>query len=230
MRGRYAIATKNGNLRASKKKGPLSIYVLDTSALTDPRLKGILNADDLDSTIKKISTLIAELRFQLDLLFYTTPSMAGEMRRYLLSNGVSFETLGDLFSWIIVKSPDMLTTKIPALIMSDYVQSIRLRSFRALRLMEDLLKRALKTDKNAATDEAYAELVHEAREKFREIMRKGIVDSPEDFDVLVLAYELKGSLVTNDDGIKKMAERMGIIAIDPISFLEGLRRLKTMLS
>ncbi|MEM0061405.1 MAG: RNA ligase partner protein, partial [Fervidicoccaceae archaeon] len=173
---------------------------MDTSAFSDPRLKNLLESSDLDSTMKAISALIAELRFKLDLLFYTTPSMANEMRKYLLSNGVSINTVNDLFAWIIVKAPDMLTTKIPAVIMNEYISSIRLRTFRGLRLLEDLIKRAIasnldKLDKN----KVYAELIHEAREKYREIMRKGIVDSPEDFDVIILAYELKGTLVTNDE-------------------------------
>ncbi|MEM0179089.1 MAG: RNA ligase partner protein [Fervidicoccaceae archaeon] len=204
---------------------------MDTSAFSDPRLKNLLESSDLDSTMKAISALIAELRFKLDLLFYTTPSMANEMRKYLLSNGVSINTVNDLFAWIIVKAPDMLTTKIPAVIMNEYISSIRLRTFRGLRLLEDLIKRAIasnldKLDKN----KVYAELIHEAREKYREIMRKGIVDSPEDFDVIILAYELKGTLVTNDEGIKRLAEKMGIIVIDPITFIEGLKKLKIMLS
>lgn len=204
--------------------------MLDTSALTDPRLRSSLVVENLDSAIKTISALVAELRFRLDIQFYTTPSMAGEMRKYFLSNGVSLETLNDFFSWIIVKAPDMLSTKIPAILMSEYISSIRLRTYRGLRLLEEMIKKAIKESEKKGRSEAYAELIHEAREKFRDIMRKGIIDSPEDFDIIILAYELKGTIVTNDEGIRRLSEKMGIIAIDPITFLEGLKRLKLMLS
>jgi RNA ligase partner protein len=190
----------------------------------------LLGTDSLDSTLKSISALIAELRFRLDIQFYTTPSMAGEMRKYFLANGVSLETLNDFFSWIIVKAPDMLSTKIPAIIMSEYITSIRLRSYRGLRLLEDIIRKSIREMGTKERNEVYTQLIHEAREKFREIMRKGIVDSPEDFDVVVLAYELKGTIVTNDEGIKKLSEKMGIIVIDPMTFIEGLKRLKLMIS
>ncbi len=190
----------------------------------------MLGTDSLDSTLKSISALIAELRFRLDIQFYTTPSMAGEMRKYFLANGVSLETLNDFFSWIIVKAPDMLSTKIPAIIMSEYITSIRLRSYRGLRLLEDIIRKSIREMGTKERNEVYTQLIHEAREKFREIMRKGIVDSPEDFDVVVLAYELKGTIVTNDEGIKKLSEKMGIIVIDPMTFIEGLKRLKLMIS
>lgn len=204
--------------------------MVDTSAFTDPRLKAFFGSESLEATIKGISSLFAELRFRLDLQFYTTPSMAGEMRKYLFSNGVSLESLNDLFSWIIVKAPDMLATKIPAIIMSEYISSVRVRTYRGLRLIEDLVKKALRAGASGGRgEEAQAQLIHEAREKFREIMRKGIVDSPEDFDAVILAYELKGTLVTNDEGIRRMAEKMGVIAVDPPSFFEGLKRLKLML-
>ncbi|HEU97340.1 MAG TPA: RNA ligase partner protein [Fervidicoccus fontis] len=190
----------------------------------------MLGTDSLDSTLKSISALIAELRFRLDIQFYTTPSMAGEMRKYFLANGVSLETLNDFFSWIMVKAPDMLSTKIPAIIMSEYITSIRLRSYRGLRLLEDIIRKSIREMGTKERNEVYTQLIHEAREKFREIMRKGIVDSPEDFDVVVLAYELKGTIVTNDEGIKKLSEKMGIIVIDPMTFIEGLKRLKLMIS
>lgn len=190
----------------------------------------MLGTDSLDSTLKSISALIAELRFRLDIQFYTTPSMAGEMRKYFLANGVSLETLNDFFSWIMVKAPDMLSTKIPAIIMSEYITSIRLRSYRGLRLLEDIIRKSIREMGTKERNEVYTQLIHEAREKFREIMRKGIVDSPEDFDVVVLTYELKGTIVTNDEGIKKLSEKMGIIVIDPMTFIEGLKRLKLMIS
>lgn len=217
---------KEKNSSKFKGRAFFHVFVLDTSSLTDPRLRELFKVDSLDAVIENISSLFAEFRFKIDMLFFVTPSIANEMRRYLLSNGVTQEHVNNLFTWLIVKSPDKLSTKIPAVVLSEYIESIRIRTFRGLRLAEDILKKAVASSCKMNKEDLLAELIREIREKYREIMRKGIVDSPEDFDVVLLAYEQKGVIVTNDEGINKMAEKLGVISIDPISFVENLKRLK----
>jgi RNA ligase partner protein len=63
------------------------------------------------------------------------------------------------------------------------------------------------------------------RERYREAMRRGIIDSKEDADLFLLAYELNGTLVSADEGLKKWADRAGIKRINALNLrkiLEGL--------
>ncbi len=208
-----------------KTPGFFMVFVIDTSAITDPRLKEALNATNTEEVVRKLSSIIADLRINLGALFYTTPSIVNEMKRFLLSNNVSQEAFNELIAWLIIKSPDKFAIRIPAAVMGEYVESIRKRTFKGLRVAEDTVKKAA-TQKTENTQELIAQLIHDLREKYREALRKGIVDSPEDFDAVILAYELKAVLVTNDEGMKKMAQSLGIITIDPLYFIDSLNRMR----
>jgi hypothetical protein len=63
------------------------------------------------------------------------------------------------------------------------------------------------------------------RERYREAMRRGLIDSKEDADLFLLAYELDGTLVSADEGLKKWADRAGVKLINARNLrriLEGL--------
>jgi hypothetical protein len=56
-------------------------------------------------------------------------------------------------------------------------------------------------------------------------MRRGIIDSKEDADLFLLAYEMNGTLVSADEGLKKWSDRAGIKRINALNLrkiLEGL--------
>lgn len=46
-------------------------------------------------------------------------------------------------------------------------------------------------------------------------MRRGIIDSKEDADLLLFSYELDGILVTADEGLSKWADKAGVGLINP---------------
>ena len=60
------------------------------------------------------------------------------------------------------------------------------------------------------------------REKYRSALRDGIVDSKEDFEVILLAKELHGTVVTADKGLQKYADKIGVGIIDAHVFPEFL--------
>jgi RNA ligase partner protein len=199
--------------------GFFMIFILDTSAVTDPRLRELTSSRDTEGVLQNLSKIMSVLRTEAGVLFYTTPLVLNEMRRYLLANNVSEKSLNELVSWLIIKSPDKFVIRIPAAIISEYIEDLRRRVYKGLRIAEELLKSVAIGKKNAP------EAIRELREKYRDALRKGIVDSPEDLDAILLAYELKGVLVTNDDGMRKMAVSLGIITMDPLYFLESLKRM-----
>ncbi len=73
-------------------------------------------------------------------------------------------------------------------------------------------------------------LITRLREKYREALRQGIIDSKEDVDVLLLAYELDGVLISGDEGLRKWADKVGIKIMNPKNLrivLESLIKHKT---
>jgi hypothetical protein len=68
-------------------------------------------------------------------------------------------------------------------------------------------------------------LINKLRGRYREVLRQGILDSKEDVDVLLLAYELDGVLVSADEGMRKWADKVGITIVDPYHFRRILENL-----
>lgn len=79
------------------------------------------------------------------------------------------------------------------------------------------------------TETETGKVITKLREKYREALRVGIIDSKEDADVLLLAYELDAILITGDEGLHRWADRVGIKLISAKSFryiLESLAGIR----
>lgn len=205
------------------------IYVLDTSAVTDPRLREIFGVKTLDGVVREYARLLIRSHIVLGAEFYTTPSTALELRSFLERNNVSREAIDMLMGAITIRSPDLYTTRIPAIIMSDWIHDMLIRITKGLRVAEDSVRRAARRgyDYGVAQDkkgleESVAETIHELREKYREATRKGVIDTRVDFDLVVLAHEINGELVTNDTGIMKLCMQIGVKYIEPPRFINKL--------
>jgi RNA ligase partner protein len=203
----------------------LQVFVLDTTAVTEARLKNKLGTNDLEALVRKITELIRDSKLELGASFYMTPSTWNELRRFLLGNKVSLDAVNELSTWITVKAPDKLTVKLPASVFSEYISDMRKRVYKGLRVAEDMIKRTRRECIGSDSDECYGEIIRSLRDKYREALRKGIIDSPEDFDTVILALELKGAVVSSDAGIKNMCEHLGIMVVDPEQFIESLTRM-----
>ncbi len=203
----------------------MQVFVLDTTAVTEARLKSKLGTSDLESIVKSITELIRDSRLELGATFYMTPSTWNELRRFLLGNNVSLDTVNELSAWITVKAPDKLTVKLPASVFSEYISDMRKRVYKGLRVAEDMIKKTRRECVGTNDDECYGVIIRNLRDRYREALRKGIIDSPEDFDTVILALELKGAVVSSDSGIKNMCEHLGIMVIDPEQFVEALKRM-----
>ncbi len=205
------------------------VFVIDTSAVTDPRLREVFGVNSLDEVVSKLVDLLREARTRLGVEFYTTPSMFSEMKRFLLSNGVKPETLEKLQAWLLVKAPDKLSVRIPAIVMAEYVEDMRRRLLKGLRVAEEAVWKAFREGGRSREggggrpEEALGPIIRGLREKYREATRRGIVDSLEDFDVVILSLEMKAVLVTNDEGVRRLAETLGVIVVDPLTFIRMLR-------
>ena len=208
------------------------VFVIDTSGITDPRLRELLGANSLEEVVDKLADLMAIARIRLGMNFYMPPSMFSELKRFLEGNNVSSRTINKLAAMVTVKAPDKVKTQIPAIVMSKYVEEIARRLFKGLRVAEESVRRTAREVSSATTstsrDRLVGKIIHDLRQKYREATRRGIVDTVVDFDVVMLAVELKAIVVTNDEGIKRLCEDLGIIVVDPVTFIEMLKRYQEL--
>ncbi len=213
-----------------RRTGFREVYVLDTSAVADARLRRVFGVESQEEVVRILAGLIAKARIVFGLEVYVAPSVAEEMKRFLSSNGVSREALDELFSWVKVKPPAKYSLSIPAPVFHQYVEEVRKRMMKGLRVAEDLVRKAYRearaTGHGEEGEAGMGRLIHELREKYREATRHGVVDSVEDIDTVLLALELRALLVTNDEGIKRLAESLGIRVIDPVMFATMMRSVR----
>ncbi len=202
----------------------MDVFVLDTTAFTEARLRRALGKDSLEGVVAVIVGLVREARARLGSRFYMTPSTWNELRRMLIGNGVSLDLVQELAAWITVKAPDKLSTRIPAAVFSEYVADVRRRLYRGLRVAETAVRRAGR-ECGGGEEDCLGEIIRGLREKYREATRKGLVDSVEDLDTIILAMETGGVLVTSDEGMERVAQQLGIVVVDPEAWVNGLSRM-----
>lgn len=177
-------------------------YVLDTSLFTNPDTYQQFGEDSL-SAIGEFLRLADAARAE----FYMPTSVYDELRQMKDLDGLAaeFERL------VRLRSPRKFQLQIPAEILYEFIDEVRARMDRGLRIAEEYARPA-----QVELDEAEAgRVIARLRDRYREALRRGILDSREDVDVLLLAYELDGVLLSSDQGLRKWADKVGVKILSP---------------
>jgi RNA ligase partner protein len=117
-----------------------------------------------------------------------------------LKNFVDEKSMGELELVIRKRAPNTYSIYLPAAVLYDFIEDIRARINKGMRVAEQFAK-----DNRPDNDEKLRKL----REKYRDAMRTGILDSKEDFELVLLSKELEATLVTSDEGVIKFANQVG---------------------
>ncbi len=203
------------------------IFVLDTSAFTDPRLREVFGVDTLEGVIEKLIEQMSWMRMCLGYEFFMPKDTFKELERFLVRNGVRVGTALALQEVLIVKAPNRRAVCIPGDVFHRYMTLLTQRLFKALRLAEFSVREVATKVKVSLVGDPVPSTVNVLRSKFRQQVRHGIIDTPEDLDVVLLAAELKAPVVTNDEGIAEFASDMGLQTLDPVVFARMLIRYGT---
>lgn len=125
------------------------------------------------------------------------------------------------------KTPNRYEVKVPAAIFHDYVLTVRQKINRGRRVAEEFIWESSavtsKLDGKEEVQKETGDLVGKFRDKYRTALRRGILDSSPDLDVLLLAKELEAGVVSSDAGIRKWSERMDLRFVDASKFPQMLK-------
>ncbi len=189
----------------------METFVLDTSVFTNPEIYRTFEEDQRGAVENFI-----HLALNSGAEFYMPTSVYDELRKI-----TDFGELWAEFEMVVkIRSPRRFVLQIPAEVLYELIEEIRYRINKGLRIAEEHTR-------EASSCEDVGKLISKLREKYREALRQGIIDSKEDVDVLLLAYELDGVLVSADEGLRTWADKIGIKLINPKNFrpiLESLIR------
>lgn len=187
-------------------------FVLDTSALLTQDIRD--EGQGVDAAVAELLALLARARLELGISCYMPPSVYDECTRMLETRDVSDETLAALGTWVIRKHPDRYAVTIPADVVYEFIDEMSDRVNRGLRVSEEVVRRAEQLEPEPLDDHEHKtvtdELITELRDRYRASLRKGVLDSREDFDLLILARELDAGVVTEDAGIIDWTEDFGL--------------------
>lgn len=140
------------------------------------------------------------------------------------------EHLKTLLGSILVKSPNIHSSAIPAQVFYTLVDDIRQRSYRGLRVGEEEIGSAGKSlmEKGQLDRVTFQKTVGEYikgfRDRYRQATRVGFLDSVADLDIIMLARELDGYVVTSDEGLIKWARLFGAKEVLPQAFAARLHQ------
>ncbi len=168
---------------------PRSRIVIDTSLFVNPETR-----KDLGDSTSEALMMFLEMCRRYSLEIYLPLSVFRE-----LSNFVDSGVLKVLRAQAVVRAPDLYNIQVPAAIFHTFVRELRLRVNKGLHIAEKAIKAA-----------DLPENVRWVRQHYREAMRSGIVDSVEDLEVVLMAREIGGVILTSDQGIANMAGSLGI--------------------
>jgi len=194
---------------------PRQRFVLDTSLFITEEIRR--EGESLEATVSRLLDLVATARLELNISCYVPPSIHDELVAMLRDRGVDDEVLSRLDTWVVRKSPDRYGVTIPANIVYDFIDEMSDRVDRGLRVSEEALREVEQLGPDDMTIDdpneymtAADRVLSNMRDKYRQALRQGVLDSREDFDLLVLARELDAGVVTEDRGIVSWADEFGL--------------------
>lgn len=186
-------------------------FVLDTSIFVNPDVRKKFG----DTPTEAVRTFLeyAERLFG-KVEFYVSPGIYKEIMHFVDESEVS----PDIELYIIRKPPNVHDMKIPAFVVYELIEDIRRRIDKGLRVAETAVREGiLEADVN--------KIINKLRRNYRRALREGLIDSKEDFELILLAKELDAIIVSADVGILTWAEKMGIKWVDAAKFKEILEEL-----
>ncbi|WP_049901277.1 RNA ligase partner protein [Natrinema sp. J7-1] len=198
---------------------PRQRFVLDTSLFITEEIRR--DDDSLEDAVVRLLERIATARLELNISCYVPPSIHDELATMLRERDVDEAVFSRLDTWVVRKSPDRYGVMIPADIVYDFIDEMSDRVDRGLRVSEKAIREVEQLDPEAlaggSTDAGREEYMTDAdrilsdmRDKYRRALRQGVLDSREDFDLLILARELDAGVVTEDRGIISWADEFGL--------------------
>lgn len=183
----------------------------DTSIFTNPDIYRQFG-EEPHLAFQNFLLLVAELEGEVGV--YLPTSVFEELKRML----PQLKLPPRARSVLKVKSPKKYELYIPAFLMYEFIEEIRNRINKGLRVAEEAVM--------ALSYKKPEEVLKSLRRKYREVLREGIVDSKEDLEIILLALELDGVVLSADRGVLHMADSLGLRFWEPKEIketLEGFR-------
>lgn len=203
-------------------------YILDTNLFFNMEA-GVGLGEKTEAVVVNLTQSIRENKKQKPTEFFMPPRIIEEFLSFFDNKEQLFikEFLGE----ITAKSPHIDSLSFPASIFYKLIEDVRNRSYRGLQVGEEEIKKAgsLLLGSGNLDKKEYEIRVGPAlkafRERYRQATRFGFIDSLADLDLIILAKETDGFLVSADEGVIHWGRVFGIKEMSPAVFGKKMKDL-----
>ena len=168
--------------------------VLDTSIFVNPDARRFFGK----SPDEAFSNFLESLKGKKHLTCYMPPSVYEELMKFMERDLPLKKTV-----LLHKKPPASYQAPMPALFLYEFIEEMRKRMNKGLRITEKYIRKGLAGGEEQA-------MIKAAREEYRVALREGVIDSTQDCDLLLLAKETHAFLTTADVGLIHWAHKLGI--------------------
>lgn len=172
---------------------------IDTSIFVNPASRVFFG----QTPDEALNNFLQKLKEKKDIFCYMPPSVYEELMKFIENKPIAKDVL-----LLHKKPPASYQTPIPSLFLYEFIEEFRARINKGLRIAEKYTRNELKIKPQGCRPDE--EIIKRLREEYRIALREGIIDSKEDFDLLLLAKELDAYLATSDNGLITWAQKLGV--------------------
>ncbi len=195
----------------------MNAYIIDTNMFFNLEVKSGLGNSPKE-IIEEITRLGKALKARNEGVFYMPPRI---MEEFLTFVDVQEQYVKQFMSVVVVKAPNTTNMQFAADVFYKLVEEMRHRSYRGLQVAEEEVLSAGKDMSgkinldHISYQKAIGEHTSKLRERYRQATRFKFLDSVADLDLLMLARELDGVIITSDEGVTRWARIFGVKEIVP---------------
>lgn len=188
-------------------------FILDTNLFFNME-SGLGIGTKTEEVVVLVTKGIKRLKSQGQIEYYMTPKIIDEFLSFFENKNQLF--IHDFMSTLITKSPDLHSLSLPAYITGQIIDEVRNRAYRGQNAAEEeILQAGKEMSGETALDKKEFEIkigsvIKRFRARYRQATRFGFIDSIADFELIMLARELDGFLVSSDEGVIKWARIFGV--------------------
>jgi len=191
----------------------MDTYILDTNLFFNMEA-GLNLGQKTEEVVKNLTTAAKKLQETKEATFLLPPRVVDEFLSFFEDKEQPF--LKDFLGAVSIQSPSFNEMTVPASVVYQLVEDIRNRSYRGMTVAEEEIQNAGRElmGKSDLSKMEFQQTVGKAvkgfRDRYRQATRFGFLDSLADLDLIMLAKETNGQLVTTDEGVVKWGRVFGI--------------------
>lgn len=206
----------------------MEAYIIDTNVFFNMEA-GLSLGEKTEDVIVFLTGKAISLKKNKAGSFFMPPRAIEEFLSFFDNKDQDF--IKEFLSVINVESPDLSKTTLSSTLFYKIVDDVRGRSYRGMDVAEEEIVRVAKefSGKGNQTKKdfqiAIGPHIKKFRDRYRNATRSGFLDSLTDLDLIVLAKQKDGFLVSTDEGVLRWGREFGVKEMPVSAFAKRLQSL-----